>query len=210
VAIAAALANAGQIAHGIYQRREALAHLARHGIMGDNPSATWTGVNAYLRNETAPTATIAAYSIHAPSGINRYNAERGLQFDGSLRVRTGRSMPLGHFTAAYFDNHRIQFWHMRRRWVKALGEALEHRNAPAVLAHLAALGHPDYLIAPTATIAWLCEEPAFPYACERSIDEFTILRKRGRRGVTRGLEPAFARAVSEPRLPDACLPRHSQ
>ena len=156
----------------VRHRREALGSLIRHGVMGDNGSAKWVGVSDYLRAHTPQTATVLALSVQELPG-----QEARLQFDGALRTRAGRSMPLGHPAAFYFDYAKLQWWEGQVECTEALAGAWQRRDAPEITAELSALGSPDYLVVPTAHAQWLGGLAAFPYTVETAVDGFTILRR---------------------------------
>lgn len=173
-AVAAAMAVGVLTLYGVgtlHRRTEALRCLARHGIMGDNAAAKWVGVNEYITRSTSPSATILALSA------NRGEAP-ALAHDGSLRVRTGRSMVFGHVAGLYFDAAKMRWYDEQGARITALLAAWERQAPEEVSRSLAACGRPDYVVAPTARSEWLRGHPEFPYAVETVIGEFTVLRRR--------------------------------
>ncbi len=150
-------------------RTGALRCLVRHGIMGDNSSAKWIGVNEYVRRATPPSATILALALD--------RAGTRLIHDGSLRVRTGRSMLFGHVDGMYFDARRMRWSDEQGARINALLSAWDRQAPEEVSRDLSLCGRPDYVVAPTTRAAWLRGRPGFPYVLETMIGEFTILRK---------------------------------
>ncbi len=165
----------------LHHRINALTFLSRHGIMGDNGGAIWVGVNEYIREHTPPSATVLALTAR-----NALGTELGLRYDGSLRTRTGRSMPIGHPASVYFDYEKQQWLRARNEHVGALLGAWERRDASEVSRHLAACGAPDYLVVPTDKAEWLQGVSGFDYAVEAQVGDFMILRR-----VTHGGGVAF-------------------
>lgn len=154
-----------------HQRWAALDHLARHGIVGDNPTAKWTGINEYLLRETLPSATVLALSTE-----DTLRQPAPLRFDASLRTRTGRRMPMGHRTAFYLDYAKILWWEGRNREMEDFVVAWEREDLPAVSEGLRRMGPPELLVIPTGKSRWAEISPGFGYRAETRIGEFTIFR----------------------------------
>ncbi|MDP3722467.1 MAG: hypothetical protein Q8R91_03095 [Candidatus Omnitrophota bacterium] len=154
-------------------RWPALRFLAQHGIMGDNPGAKWVGINEYFRERTPPDSTVLALTMRDYP----WRAER-FKFEGSLRTRSGRSMPFGPRVVFIFDYPSIM-WSVNEREPHhdPLIDAWERHDASGVTASLSAIGAPDYLVVPTTKAQWLHDRSSFPYRVETVIGEFTILRK---------------------------------
>lgn len=157
---------------GTRHRVAALAWLARYGIMGDNTTAVWVGVNEYIRAHTPPSATVLALVARDALG-----KEIGLQYGESLRSRTGRSMPVGAPPALYFDYEKLRWRTVQVQHLAELLAAWEGRDGSNVSTHLAALGSPDYLVVPTEKSQWVRDVPGFAYAVETVIGEYLIMRK---------------------------------
>lgn len=151
-------------------RMEALRCLVRDGILGDNESAKWIGVNEYVRTATPASATFLALSVNRAGGA--------LMHDGFLRVRTGRSMLFGHPAGMYFDARKLRWYDEQAARINTLISGWERQEPDAVSRALSQLGAPDYVVAPTARSGWLRDHPEFPYATETVIGGFTIMRKR--------------------------------
>jgi len=153
----------------LHRRLDALRSLVRHGVMGDNETAKWVGVNEYVRSSTPASATFLALSV-ARDG-------RTLMHDGFLRVRTGRSMLFGHPVGLYFDARSLRWYDEQLGRINALLSAWDRRQPDEVSRALSDLGAPDYVVAPTGRSEWLREHPEFPYAADTAIGHFTVLRK---------------------------------
>ena len=141
--------------------------------MGDNPGAKWVGINEYFREQTPPDSMVLALTMRDYP----WRAEQ-FKFEGSLRTRTGRSMPFGPRVVFVFDYPSIT-WSVQEREPHhgPLIDAWERHDAAGVTASLSAVGAPDYLVVPTMKAEWLQDHPSFPYRVETVIGEFTILRK---------------------------------
>ena len=171
-AVPAVLGTLGLYSVGaVHHRWATLGHLARYGIVGDNPTAKWTGINEYIRRETPPSATVLALTQE-----NALRQPAPLGFDGSLRARTGRAMPFGHAASFYLDYAKLRWWEERSREVKDLAAGWEREDARAVSEGLRRLGPPSYLIVPTAKSLWAERSPALGYRVETRIRDFTIFR----------------------------------
>lgn len=156
----------------VHRRSSALMHLARYGILGDNPCAKWVGVNEYIRRSTPPSATVLAMSLE-----DSQRKPSSLRFDGSLRTRAGRSMPMGHRASFYFDYAKLLWWEKRNRIVQELAHQWESEDAEGSLRSLSDLGPPDYLVVPTTKSTWVRQARGFPYRSEAMIGEFSILHR---------------------------------
>lgn len=174
-ALGLALTSSATLAWAAWRRLPALRTLAATGIMGDHPAAKWMGVSEFIRARTPPTATVLAlverdYSWRPP----------GLRADGSLRIRTGRGMPVGHDVAFHFDLERLR-WNQRRmtQEIPALTSSWSRRDPGGVSAALAALGSPDYLVVPLAQAGWVEDQAPLGYARVADVGAFTILKRQG-------------------------------
>lgn len=157
----------------IRERGEALRHLVRTGIMGDNCTAKWVGVNEYIRGKTDPAGVVLAMSLE-----DTHRKPAPLQFDATLRTRSGRSMPMGHMASFYLDYPMLQWWEERHRWMDELAAAWTREDRNAVAQGLARFGTPDYLIIPTPKAGWAERLSGFNYQMETRIGEFTVFRRK--------------------------------
>jgi hypothetical protein len=172
----------------LHQRREALVHLVRYGIVGDNLCAKWVGVNEFFRERTPPSATVLALSME-----DTHRRPSALHFDASLRTRAGRTMPMGHPAAFYLDYSKLQWWEERNRRMNEFVAAWEAQDPAAVARRLEEFGPPDYLVIPTVKAGWAVSAAGFcaearggasssaglDYRLETFIGEFTIFRRNG-------------------------------
>ena len=154
----------------LHERGKALDHLVRTGIMGDNCTAKWVGVNEYIRERTDPAATVLAMSLE---DTDRHPAPLG--FDATLRTRTGRTMPMSHMACFYLDYPKLQWWEERFRLMNELAAAWDREDPGAVARGLQEFGPPDYLVIPTVKSGW-AERAGLGYAVETRIGEFTLFR----------------------------------
>lgn len=159
----------------IHQRGKALAHLVRTGILGDNLTAKWVGVDEYIRERTDPSATILAMSLE-----DTHRNPGPLQFDASLRTRTGRTMPMAHKAAFYLNYPKLQWWEERHRLMNELAAAWAQENLPEVMRGLKEFGSPDYLVIPASKSGWAERANGLGYRVETRIREFTIFRHDAR------------------------------
>lgn len=174
VAAAMCLGTVSLFAVGTVHRRwEALTFLVRHGIVGDNGGAVWVDVNPYLREHTPASATVFALASR-----NAIGEELGLRYEGSLRNRTGRSMPLGTASAFYVNYQDVQWLKAQRQHVQRVLEAWRRQDLAGISARLAALGSPDYLVVPTEHAAWLRDRPELGYQFETARGAFWIFRRQ--------------------------------
>ena len=173
VSVAMCLGTLSLFGVGTVTRRwDALAFLARQGIVGDNGGALWVDVNPYIREHTPPSATIVALASR-----NAIGQDLGLRYEGSLRNRTGRSMPLGSIASFYFDYPGILWVKGQRQHMQQLLEAWARRDRVGVSSHLAAFGPPDYLVVPAEHAGWLRDQPGFAYQFETARGSFWIFRR---------------------------------
>lgn len=156
----------------LHHRRAALLHLVRTGIVGDNICAKWVGINEYFRDRTPPSATVLALSME-----DSHRNPAPLQFDASLRTRTGRSMPLAHQAAFYLDYPKLQWWEERDRLMKEMVGAWEKEDPAAVAQRLSEFGPPDYLVVPTVKSGWAEQASGLGYRVETRIGGFTLFRR---------------------------------
>lgn len=120
----------------IVSRGPALAMLMRHGVMGDNQTATWIGVNEWVLANTRADETILALSGTPP------------RVDTSLRTRTGRTEFIGNEASVYFDYPARIAHEERASVVRWLEERWAAGDSVGVSKALAWLGMPDLLIFP--------------------------------------------------------------
>ncbi len=158
----------------VHERGGALALLARTGILGDNCTAKWVGVNEYIREHTLAAATVLAMSLE---DTDRRPAP--LQFDATLRSRTGRTMPMAHRANFYLDYAKLQWWEERSRLMNDLVAAWDREDLPAVLRGLGRFGPPDYLVIPTVKSGWAEGAAGLGYRVENRIGDFTLFRRNG-------------------------------
>jgi len=166
-------------AYKTYQHIPALKFLAQNGIMGGTPGAQWVGINEFFRDQTDKRSTILAltriqplsgydYGHWQPQGIP-------LAVDTSLRIRTGRSMPIAsHEIAFYFDYDKRIEYGRRYKWGWEFAEAWFHCDMDKVRRSLFLLDDPDYLVIPSA---YLCGIQQINYTIVKTHGGFTILRK---------------------------------
>jgi hypothetical protein len=154
-------------------RRDDLAYLMRHGVIGNNPSAKWVGVDAYLRAKTPESATVLALSMER----HRWSPV-ALQCDGWLRNRSGRTMPIGPKYNFVLDPEGMRWHQERTRLASELVKRWVERDATGVRRALTALDSPDYLVVPGDQALWLTDG-ALPYARIAAIRGFEILRRTG-------------------------------
>lgn len=173
IAVVLCATTLSSFASATIHRLPALHHLIQHGVMGDNPGAKWIGVNEYFRNETPASSTVLALTMHDYP----WRRPVGLRFEGSLRTRSGRSMPLGHEAGFHFDYQSILWNKEHAQHMAELVERWERQDLPGVSASLLALGSPDYLVVPTVKAGWLRDVPEFNYVVETVIGESTIMRR---------------------------------
>lgn len=147
--------------------------LIRHGIMGDNPGSNWVGVNEYIRQHTAPSATVLALSTRS-----YYWRPRQLAFDNSIQTRTGRNTPVGPAFVFYFDYDKMVRAMQRSEWASQLVQQWEAHDLPNVVSALRVVGFPDYLVVPSQKADWVPSKFSWPYRVEAVIGEFTIFRKQ--------------------------------
>ena len=174
VAAAVCLSSLIALSSTAFSQRRHFIFLAKHGVMGDNPSSKWIGINEYVREHTRSSDRVLALSMR-----DYYWRPERLIYDGSLRVRAGRSMPVGPCYVFYFDYDKLQ-------WAKYLGWLVgEHfvdrwkaHDSEGVLRVLKQVGMPELLVVPTDKAQWLPVAAAWPYEPETTIRDFTILRKK--------------------------------
>lgn len=162
------LATMLMFGRAVIKRLPALTYLARHGVMGDNPSAKWVGVNEYIRRETPPDAMIL------PIATSSYPWRRGLTYDSSLRTRTGRLTPAGPEYSVLFNYDQLRRLHVENSHVQRLMAAWSARDRRMVeegLAHFDV----DYLVVENSEAEWI-KGGLGTYRTETVIREFTIFR----------------------------------
>ena len=168
------LVTLGAFGKGTVQRSPDLLFLARHGVMGDHPSAKWVGVDEFVRRNTAPDATIL------PLANGDYRWRPGLVHEASLRIRTGRSTPMGPRSAVWFDQRLLQEHEVDGRHMKQMLEAWRRGDVETVERELAHFRPVDYIIV-QESVRHPIQERLADYRVESSVGEFTILRRQPRR-----------------------------
>ena len=151
-----------------------LVFLVRHGVMGDHPSAKWVGVAEFVRRHTAPDATIL------PLANGDYRWREGLMYEASLRIRTGRSTPLGPRSGVWFDYGKLQQLEADRRHMDRLIDAWRSGDGERVERELEHFRSVDYIIV-DERVSRSVQDRLTSYRVETSIGEFTILRRQDRR-----------------------------
>lgn len=159
----------------LHHRWEDFTYLVRDGVMGDNPSAKWHGIDEYLRTHTPASATVLAFSLQD----HRWSPP-GLRCDGWLRTRAGRPMPVGPRYSFVLDYHGMRWHEARVRQANTLVERWKQRDASGVMAGLASLDSPDYLVVPNEEASWVRDVPEWPYHTVTVIRDFTIMRWGGK------------------------------
>lgn len=146
-----------------YVRRPHLMFLAQHGIMGDSPGAKWEGVNEFFRYETDPKETVMALS------------GKKLETDTSLRIRTGKTMPLANHAISFYFNYgkRVKLDERKAQGRQFLKD-WEACSVERIEQDLIALDSPDYLVVPSANA---CDVHTIHYRPIREINSFSIYRK---------------------------------
>lgn len=162
--------------HGvrIYRRWPAFSFLMKHGIIGDHPGAKWVLVNEYFRTQTPTPATVIALSEQ------RYPIEpKELDYDESLRIRSGRSMPI-HFSPVpfYLDYQNLMRQREQRGQMGEFVQKWKAHDIPGIFEKLKILGSPDYLVVPKMFASWLNERSDFEYRHAAEINDFAILKQR--------------------------------
>ncbi len=163
------------LSYGAYTRLSHLQFLLTHGIMGYSPGAKWLGVNEFFRYETAKDSTVLAFSER-----DHPWQPKSLSVDGSLKIRTGRTMPIGHPIVFILD-YQEQMRHMRIS--DAADKVVAHWLAcdlKSVIQDLIILGDPDYLVIP---VGKMCGIDGFSYKFIKEINGFTILKRISKTGL---------------------------
>lgn len=150
------------------KRLPALRYLARYGVMGDNPSAKWVGVNEYIRRETPPDAMIL------PISTSSYPWRRGLTYDSWLRTRTGRLTPAGPEYSVLLNYDQLRRLQVENSHVQRLMAAWKARDRRMVEEGLAHFGV-DYLVVENSEAEWI-KGRLGTYRTETVIRDFTIFR----------------------------------
>ncbi|MBD3271408.1 MAG: hypothetical protein GF384_02575 [Elusimicrobia bacterium] len=139
--------------------------LLHHGIMGTAKSVQWVGVNEYFFNETDPKSTVVALSDWGGN----------ISFDTSLRVRSGRSMPVGTNVGIYFDREKLIEMKEKVTTGEQLAQAWEQGDIAGSKRALELLGSPDYFVVPARTMH---DIKNLGYTQLIKINKFIILKKR--------------------------------
>ena len=154
----------------IIKRYPYLVYLARHGVVGDNPSAKWVGIDDYIRTHTPPDAIIL------PIATYDYPWRMGLAYDTSLKTRSGRSVPIGHPVSVWFDYEKLQQEEVRRHHLERLMAAWGKRDLDVVRGELAYF-KVGYLVVENSEAAWLRGQP-LEYLVQISLGNFTVFRRK--------------------------------
>lgn len=155
------------------ERYPDLRFLARHGVMGGHPSAKWVGVDEFVRRNTEVDATIL------PLADGDYPWRRGLMHETSLRIRTGRSTPMGPRSAILFDYRRLKELETDRRHMDRMLEAWRSGDVQGVERELEHFKPVDYIIV-DGRVAGPIQDRLTDYRVQASIGKFTILRRQDR------------------------------
>ena len=148
-----------------FKRLPYLNYLCQYGVMGDAPGAKWVGVNEFFRKETDKKATVLAFSL----------VEKNFRIDTSLRIRTGKTMPLANnLITFYFDYKKRLMQDERKKIGTALTESWNKCDIPGIGQALSLLENPDYLVVPSAR---LCDVSPLSYKPVKGINSFTIFKK---------------------------------
>jgi hypothetical protein len=157
--------------HGktIAARVPALRFLMQHGVIGDNPTAQWVGVDEWVRTHTPPDAVLL------PIATYDYPYRQGLRYNSFLRTRTGRSMVCEPQWDAWFNYEVIQSVVQDRQHMDRLIEAWKEEDLGGVQAELRYFPPVDYIIVDSSAAGWIKDRlPGF--RPEAVVGRFTVLR----------------------------------
>lgn len=143
--------------------------LMRYGVIGDNPSAQWVGVNEYIRTQTPDGAVILPITTYD------YPWRPGIGQNNFLRTRTGRSLPYGSEWAVLFDYPLLERAHQNNIQSGLLGVGLKIRDFEVINAGLAYFS-PDYLVVVNSEVLWL-SRGLRGYRLKDSVDQYTIFER---------------------------------
>ncbi len=159
-----------------YRRAPDLKFLVRNGVIGDNPSAKWVGVDEFVRKHTPFNAVIL------PIATRDYPWRPGVKFEGSLRVRTGRTMPVGSPWPVLFKYELLKSLDAEGAHINSLISAWKKRDPEAVrqeFNYFKSLGYNfDYLVVENSEADWV-RDGKLNYQVEKIIGNFTVLRRQG-------------------------------
>ena len=161
---------------GTFERFPHLKFMIRHGVIGDNPGAKWVGVNEYIRTQTPPDAVIL------PIATRDYLWRPGVRFEGSLRTRTGRTMPLGSTWTVLFKYDLLKSLDVEGAHIENLILAWKRRDPVVVtqeFSYFGSIGYPfDYLVVENGEANWI-KDGKLNYQVEKVIGNFTVFRRQG-------------------------------
>jgi hypothetical protein len=144
-------------------RWNSVVFLFQHGIVGDSPGAQWVGVNEYFRKETPFDCSVIC--LVGPT----------YKVDTSLRVRTGRSMPLASHEIAFYFNYKKRVEQLRRVDIGIkLQNSMQACDKAGIKENLDTIGHPDYVV---LTDNDRCNLQELGYVAEKKIEPYLILRR---------------------------------
>ncbi len=168
------LATLSVYGRGALKRLPHLAFMIQHGVIGDNPGAKWVGVDEYIRTRTPPNAVIL------PIATRDYLWRPGVRFEGSLRTRTGRTMPLGSTWTVLFKYDLLKSLDLEAAHMENLILAWKRRDSIGVaeeFSYFGSIGYPfDYLVVENDEADWF-KDGRLHYQVETVIGDFTIFRR---------------------------------
>ena len=160
---------------GTFERIPHLKFMIQHGVVGDNPGAKWVGVDEYIRTQTPADAIIL------PIASRDYLWRPGVRFEGSLRTRTGRTMPLGSTWAVLFKYDLLRSLDVEGLHIENLISAWKDRDPKGVtqeLGYFGSIGYPfDYLVVENSEADWI-KDGKLNFQIEKIIGDFTIFRRQ--------------------------------
>ncbi len=157
------LSSTISVAHQLNKNASNLVFLFKHGILGDTPGAKWAGVNEFIREQTPEQATILAFSGHP------------LRMDSSLKIRTGRTMPVGvHPGTIYFNLEKTKQNDAFLQKIQPLATYWEQCDKDRIRPILKLMHDPDYIIVPSHQV---CTPESFNYQFIKEINSFTIWKR---------------------------------
>ena len=145
--------------------------LFQHGIMGDNPSAKWMGLNEYFRDNTPPTAKVLALMAEFKPGETPI-----LMFDSYLRSRSGKTMVAGPRTSFHFDYPKLMKEEKKMVALDSIWDSWKSENTEKLKANLQVLDTPDYLVVPASVFDSLNKSLDFGYKEVAQINRFIVFK----------------------------------